>query len=119
MSFDGGGVRAIMGVYFLKRLEQETSRSIFDSFDLFIGTSAGAINALMLGINGSSITDIEEFWTKANLRKIMNQSFIDKTSILQTRPKYSNVGKKEILSRFLQIRKLEQLLSPLSLQHMT
>ena len=79
-----------MGVYFLKRLEQETSRSIFDSFDLFIGTSAGAINALMLGINGSSITDIEEFWTKANLRKIMNQSFIDKTSILQTRPKYSN-----------------------------
>ena len=100
LSFDGGGVRAIMGVYFLKRLEQETSRSIFDSFDLFIGTSAGAINALMLGINGSSITDIEEFWTKANLRKIMNQSFIDKTSILQTRPKYSNVGKKEILSRF-------------------
>ena len=54
LSFDGGGVRAIIGLYFLKRLEQETSKSIFDSFDLFIGTSAGAINALMLAVNGSS-----------------------------------------------------------------
>ena len=80
LSFDGGGVRAIIGIYFLKRLEQETSKSIFDSFDLFIGTSAGATNALMLGVNGSSIDDIEKFWTKENLRKIMNQSFIDKTS---------------------------------------
>ena len=112
LSFDGGGVRAIMGVYFLKRLEQETSRSIFDSFDLFIGTSAGAINALMLGINGSSITDLEGFWTKANLRKIMNQSFIDKTSILQTRPKYSNVGKKEILSRFFADKQIGAALKP-------
>ena len=112
-------MRAIIGVYFLKRLEQETSRSIFDSFDLFIGTSAGAINALMLGINGSSITDIEEFWTKANLRKIMNQTFIDKTSILQTRPKYSNVGKKEILSKFFADKEIGAALKPLSLQHMT
>ena len=79
MSFDGGGVRAILGLYFLKRLEQETSKSIFDSFDLFIGTSAGAINALMLAVNGSSIADIEKFWSQENLRKIMNQSLIDKT----------------------------------------
>ena len=35
----------------------------------------------------------------------MNQSFIDKTSIFQTRPKYSNDGKKEILHNFLKIKK--------------
>ena len=89
LAFDGGGVRAIMGVYFLKRLEEESSKSIFDSFDLFIGTSAGATNALMLGMNGCKIEDLEKFWTVENLKKIMNQSFIDKTSIFQTRPKYS------------------------------
>ena len=112
LSFDGGGVRAIIGIYFLKRLEQETSKSIFDSFDLFIGTSAGATNALMLGVNGSSIDDIEKFWTKENLRKIMNQSFIDKTSILQTRPKYNNEGKKEILSKFFSHKQIGEALKP-------
>ena len=96
LAFDGGGVRAIMGIYFLKKLEEESSKSIFESFDLFIGTSAGATNALMLGMNGSKIKDLEKFWTVDNLKKIMNQSFIDKTSIFQTRPKYSNEGKKAV-----------------------
>ena len=100
LAFDGGGVRVIMGVYFLKKLEEESSQSIYESFDLFIGTSAGATNALMLGMNASKVEDIEKFWTIENLKKIMNQSFIDKTSIFQTRPKYTNEGKKEVLSNF-------------------
>ena len=45
LSFDGGGVRAIAGVVFLKQLEVATGRSIFDLFDMFIGTSAGGMNA--------------------------------------------------------------------------
>ena len=61
-----------MGVYFLKKLEEDSSKSIFDSFDLFIGTSAGATNALMLGMNGCKIEDLEKFWTIENLKKIMN-----------------------------------------------
>ena len=46
-----------MGIYFLK-IEEESSKSIFESFDLFIGTSAGATNALMLGMNSSKIKDL-------------------------------------------------------------
>ena len=110
LAFDGGGVRAIMGIYFLRKLEEESSKSIFESFDLFIGTSAGATNALMLGMNGSKIKDLEKFWTVDNLKKIMNQSFIDKTSIFQTRPKYSNEGKKEILLNFFENKNLSDLL---------
>ncbi len=101
-----------MGVYFLKKLEEESSKNIFNSFDLFIGTSAGATNALMLGMNGCKIEDLEKFWTIENLKKIMNQSFIDKTSIFQTRPKYSNDGKKEILGNFFQNKKIGESLKP-------
>ena len=42
----------------------------------------------------------------------MNQSFIDKTSIFQTRPKYSNDGKKEILYSFFENKKIGQSLKP-------
>ena len=75
LAFDGGGVRAIMGLYFLRKLEEESSKSIFESFDLFIGTSAGATNALMLGMNGSKIKDLEEFWTIDNKKNY--ESVID------------------------------------------
>ena len=112
LAFDGGGVRAIMGVYFLKKLELETSKTIFESFDLFIGTSAGATNALILAMNGSTTNDLEDFWTVENLKKIMNQSFIDRTAIFQTRPKYSNVGKKEVLTEFFGKRKIGESLKP-------
>ena len=46
LSFDGGGVRAIAAVVFLKQLEIASGKKIFDIFDFFIGTSAGGINAL-------------------------------------------------------------------------
>ena len=36
LSFDGGGVRAIAGVVFLKQLEVATGKSIFDLFDSLI-----------------------------------------------------------------------------------
>ena len=66
----------------------------------------------MLGMNGCKIEDLEKFWTVENLKKIMNQSFIDKTSIFQTRPKYSNDGKKEILYSFFENKKIGQSLKP-------
>ncbi|MBT3851387.1 MAG: phospholipase, partial [Gammaproteobacteria bacterium] len=46
LSFDGGGVRAIAAIVFLKQLEISSGKRIFDIFDFFIGTSAGGINAL-------------------------------------------------------------------------
>ena len=55
LSFDGGGVRAIAAVVFLKQLEVASGKKIFDIFDFFIGTSAGGINALNLaGLEATS-----------------------------------------------------------------
>ena len=50
LALDGGGVRAIAGVVFLKQLEVATGKSIFDLFDMFIGTSAGGMNALLVAM---------------------------------------------------------------------
>ena len=42
--FDGGGVRTIASLVFLKKFEAETGKKISDIFDMFIGTSAGAVS---------------------------------------------------------------------------
>ena len=102
LSFDGGGVRAIAAVVFLKQLEIASGKKIFDIFDFFIGTSAGGINALNIGGRGLSCFDLEDFWSKDNLKKTMSKSFWDTASFLQTKPKYDGKGKREVLLNYFQ-----------------
>ena len=101
LSFDGGGVRAIAAVVFLKQLEIASGKKIFDIFDFFIGTSAGGINALNIAGLEASCFELENFWSKENLAKTMSKSFWDNASFLQTKPKYDGKGKRELLLEYL------------------
>jgi patatin-like phospholipase/acyl hydrolase len=102
LCFDGGCVRAIAAIVFLKQLEVASGKRIFDIFDFFIGTSAGGINALHIGGRGLSCFDLEDFWSKDNLKKTMSKSFWDTASFLQTKPKYDGKGKREVLLNYFQ-----------------
>tara|TARA_B100001063_G_C16709022_1_gene526953 strand:+ start:392 stop:1315 length:924 start_codon:yes stop_codon:yes gene_type:complete len=96
LSLDGGGVRAIAAIVFLKELEVLSGKKIFDIFDFFIGTSAGGVNALNIASTKASGFDMENFWSKENLTKTMSKSFWDTASFLQTKPKYDGKGKHEV-----------------------
>ena len=97
LSVDGGGVRAIAAVVFLKQLEIASGKKIFDIFDFFIGTSAGGINALNIAGRKIDCFELEDFWSKENLTKTMSKSFWDTASFLQTKPKYDGIGKTDVL----------------------
>ena len=114
LSFDGGGVRAIAAVVFLKQLEVASGKKIFDMFDFFIGTSAGGINALNLaGLEATSL-ELEEFWSKENLAKTMTKSFWDNASFLQTKPKYDGKGKRELLLEYFHDQSLGEAKKPVA-----
>lgn len=48
LNLAGGGVRGLMQLYFLSRLEDETQKSIPELFDMVVGTSIGGILATLL-----------------------------------------------------------------------
>ena len=73
--FDGGGVRTIASLVFLKKFEAETGKKISDIFDMFIGTSAGAFNAACFAYGGFSADKIKRYWDRGYLDKIMKSSF--------------------------------------------
>mgnify|MGYP001135991220 FL=1 len=100
LSFDGGGVRAIAGLVFLHKLEVESGRKISDMFDMFVGVSAGALNALCLGVNQMSAKEIKDYWSTDYIEEITSSNFFwDKASIIQARPKYENTGRIEVLKK--------------------
>ena len=55
LSLDGGGVRGLATVIFLKELEKISGKQIFDLFDFFIGTSAVVLIVMHLVINKTSL----------------------------------------------------------------
>ena len=95
---DGGGVRTIASMVFLKKLEAESGQKISDIFDMFVGTSAGAFNAACFAFGGFSAAKVKTFWSERYLEKIMKKSFFrDKVSLIQARPRYDNKGRLELL----------------------
>ena len=107
--FDGGGVRTIAALVFLKKLEAESGKKTSDIFDMFIGTSAGALNAACFAFGGFSADKVKKYWSKNYTDKIMKSSFFwDKASLVQARPRYENEGKIEVLNEIFKLNTLSQ-----------
>jgi len=113
ISFDGGGVRTIASLVFLKKLEAESGKKIVDIFDMFIGTSAGALNAACFAYGGFSADKVKRYWSKGYLDRIMKTSFFwDKASLIQARPRYENEGRIEVLNEIFGNSTLKESIKP-------
>ena len=107
--FDGGGVRTIAALVFLKKLEAESGKKVADIFDMFIGTSAGAFNAACFAFGGFSADKVKKYWSKIYLDKIMKSSFFwDKASLIQARPRYDSEGRAELLNQIFKSNTLKE-----------
>ncbi|EFV74076.1 CBASS cGAMP-activated phospholipase [Cytobacillus sp. FSL W8-0315] len=60
LSIDGGGMKGVLPVVYLRRIEQQLGEPIYKYFDLITGTSTGGIIALGLtaGLSASEISDL-------------------------------------------------------------
>jgi len=115
LSLDGGGVRTIATITFLQKLEASLGVPLAEKFDYFIGTSAGAISCLGLSINKMSTVELMEIWSKKNLEKIMtNSSWETHLGIMQIKPKYTNEGKRSVLTKFFEAKKIGDALKPVA-----
>ncbi len=115
LSIDGGGVRTIASIIFLKELEAQLKVPLAQKFDFFIGTSAGAISCLGLAINQMPAADLMNFWSKDNLIKTMSNSAWEASlGIMQINPKYSNEGKRQVLTEFFSNKKLKDACKPVA-----
>jgi patatin-like phospholipase/acyl hydrolase len=115
LSIDGGGVRTLASITFLKLLEKETNIKVHEKFDFFVGTSAGAISCLALAVKRFSARELEGMWGTPNLRRIMPTSSWDRSlGLLQSKPKYTSAGKRTVLKNYFGSSTLGEALKPVA-----
>lgn len=69
--FEGGGVK---GIAYVGALEELSNKGITDHLERIGGASAGAINAILVGLN-YSVDDIKEILWKLNFKNFMDDSW--------------------------------------------
>lgn len=59
LSIDGGGMKGVFTAYAIWKLEEEFNIKLIDHFDMFVGTSTGAIitSSILIGKSGKEIYD--------------------------------------------------------------
>jgi len=101
LSLDGGGVRELATVTFLANLEKELGEPLYEKFDFFIGTSAGAITAMALSIAKMNGDSLLELWSEKTFERILDSSLWDsKLGLMQINPKYDGKGKEQVLNEY-------------------
>jgi patatin-like phospholipase/acyl hydrolase len=112
LTIDGGGVRIIIPLYYLKYLEEDllkiTGKGIYEHFDLYGGTSAGSLLlSTLIYTDKKRINEIiDTVFTNENMIKIFSETNI--SYHLGMAPKYKSDNKIKLVSETLKTKKMSQ-----------
>jgi patatin-like phospholipase/acyl hydrolase len=112
LSLDGGGIRGVATAMFLSQLEKELGNKLYDKFDLFAGTSTGALIALNIAANKATGENCVQLYRAENAQTIMDKSFWDEHLPMQNQPKYDGKGKKKILKEVFKDKRILDVKKP-------
>ncbi len=81
LALDGGGIRGVLTLSFLKRIEDLVGRPLHEYFDYIAGTSTGAIIAAGLA-TGMSVGDLIDFYKKFGPAMFQRSHFLERLKSL-------------------------------------
>jgi len=118
LSLDGGGIRGLLELYWLKALETATHQKAYNLFDVYVGNSTGSIVAAALNAE-FEIDDIIQLYKGPIANQIFQSPccclgyILSRVSNLLCGPKYPKEGIETVLYRFFGDRTLADLKKPL------
>lgn len=97
LTIDGGGVRGLVALEILKKIEEEAGQPIHELFDYVCGVSTGAILAVLIGVHRSSLDDCEKLYRRLSTQIFTQTTFRGATGLFMKNSYYDSDAWTEIL----------------------
>lgn len=113
LACDGGGIRGLATASFLFHMSKHLKTinpdfKLYDFFDMYAGTSIGAIITTLLVVCKANEDEVMEVFNKCICNEIYDKSIWDKmVDIIQHQPKYDGKGKTNVIERYVKDHKFK------------
>lgn len=77
LALDGGGIRGVLTLSFLKKIEQIVGKPLHEYFDYIAGTSTGAIIAAGLA-SGRSVDELIDFYKRSGTEMFQRSRYLER-----------------------------------------
>jgi patatin-like phospholipase/acyl hydrolase len=110
LSIDGGGIRGIIPAIILAELEKDLSKSLYETFDMYAGSSVGSWIILAISALQYNSTQLLALFNEPTIQQIFCKRWFGLLSLIHGH-KYKGSGKRAVLDhvfqdvRFLSLKK--------------
>ena len=113
ISFDGGGVRAIAGIVFLKKFEEETGKKVSMILSKYSCDQYFFTSLALKPSQAKHAAFRAPALVPTNISKVSKTFFWDQASLIQARPRYETKGRVEILKELFKNKNLSDSHKPI------
>lgn len=97
LTIDGGGVRGLVALEILRKIEEAAGQPIHELFDYICGVSTGAILAVLIGSHQHSLDDCEKLYRQLSTQIFTQTTFKGATGLFMKKSYYDSDIWTEIL----------------------
>lgn len=96
LCIDGGGMKGVIALEVLRRLERQTGKMIHELFDFMVGVSTGSIITSLLGIKKLTVDEVDDIYSRLGT-EVFKQSLYDGVKGMVTHQAYYDTQKFETI----------------------
>ncbi|XP_071533326.1 calcium-independent phospholipase A2-gamma-like [Panulirus ornatus] len=101
LTIDGGGIRGLVALEVLRKIEEEAGYPVYKLFDYICGVSTGAILAVLMGVHRIPLDECETLYRELSTKIFTQTTFKGATSLFMRNSYYDSDSWTELLKEYM------------------